>query len=257
MPPREAEREAAPREFGVAPKPGGAGRIRTRRLSSCSSSVPTPDPRMTSPPPGSALASGPDLPGTDDREVVAALRRNDAAAFAAVVRTYGPKLLATARRMLGDEHDARDCLQETFLSAFKAVGTFESKSRLSTWLHRIAVNHALMRLRNRRCRTEVCIDDLLPRFTADGHHVEAPAAWGAEAIDLLAQRESKELLWRAIDRLPDAYREVVVLRDIEGLSTEQTGELLGISANAAKIRLHRARQALRTLLDRHFRDSTP
>lgn len=211
---------------------------------------------MTSPPPQSPAASGPDLPGTDDRELVAALRRGDADAFATVVRVHGQRLLATARRMLGDEHDARDCLQETFLSAFKAVGTFESKSRLTTWLHRIAVNHALMKLRSRRGRPEVCIDDLLPRFTLDGHHVEAPTTWGTESIELLERRESRELLWRAIDQLPDAYREVVVLRDIEGLSTEATGELLGVSANAAKIRLHRARQALRMLLDRHFRDST-
>jgi RNA polymerase sigma-70 factor, ECF subfamily len=212
---------------------------------------------MTIRPPVPSEAKPDDVAQRDEVELVAALRRGDQDAFASLVRVQGRPLLATLRRMLGDEHDARDCLQEAFLSAFRSLATFECKSRLGTWLHRIAVNAALMRLRARRSRPEVPIDELVPTFAPDGHHALAPRAWDEEAIDLLARRESRDLLRGAIDRLPDGYREVVVLRDIEGLCTEQTAEVLGITPNATKIRLHRARQALRTLLDRHFRNDTP
>jgi len=191
----------------------------------------------------------------DEQQFVAALQRGDQDAFATLVRERGRTLLSTLRRMLGNEHDARDCLQETFLSAFRALDGFESKCRLGTWLHRIAVNTALMKLRSRRSGPEVSIDELVPRFSADGHHENAPIAWEDDSIEMLERRENRELLRQAIDTLPAAYREVVVLRDIEGLSTEETGDLLGITPNAAKIRLHRARQALRTMLDRHIRES--
>lgn len=211
----------------------------------------TPDPTATD--------SGPQSPSSGDHPdaaLIVALRGGEPAAFETLVRDQAPALLATARRMLGNEEDACDALQDAFLSAFRTIGSFESKCRLSTWLHRVVVNSALMKLRSRRCRPESSIEDLLPRFHEDGHHVEPLCPWGDEAERSLQSSESRALVWSAIDRLPASYREVVVLRDIEGLSTEQTASLLGTTANAVKIRLHRARQGLRTLLDHHFRDES-
>jgi RNA polymerase sigma-70 factor (ECF subfamily) len=199
--------------------------------------------------PGAGPEAAPDL------ALVQALKRGCADAFETMVREHGRMMLATARRMLGTEDDARDALQEALLAAFRAIATFEEKSRLSTWLHRIVVNAALMRMRARRCRPECAIEDLLPRFHEDGHHIEPPCPWSGRAEQELLRSERAVLVHRAIGQLPPAYREVVVLRDIEGLSTEETGRVLGTSANAVKIRLHRARLALRTLLDRHFRES--
>lgn len=205
--------------------------------------LPTPAPTQTA-----TCASA------DDLLLVRAMQQGDHDAFAVVVREHGRQMLATAKRLLGNEEDARDCLQEMFLAAFRAIGTFEAKCRLSTWLHRIVVNVALMKLRSRRSRPECSIDDLLPGFTEDGHHREPPCPWSEQATQALQSAESRQLLRRAIEELPSAYREVVMLRDIEGLSTDATGQLLGITGNAVKIRLHRARQALRTLLDRHIED---
>jgi RNA polymerase sigma-70 factor (ECF subfamily) len=191
-----------------------------------------------------------------EARLVAALQRGEPEAFATLVREHGRPLLATARRMLGNDDDANDALQETFLSAFRAIAAFEAKSRLGTWLHRIAVNTVLMKLRARRRRPEITIGDLVPQFTADGHHAEPPCPW-SEQIARLHSRESRSILWRGIERLPDAYREVLVLRDIEGLSTEETSLHLGATCNAVKIRLHRARQALRTLLSEYLEDLSP
>lgn len=202
------------------------------------------DPNPAAPHIGVAVSA----PTAEEAALVTSLQRGDEDAFTFVIRDYGRPLLATARRMLGNDEDANDALQETFLSAFQAIRSFEGKSRLGTWLHRIAVNTVLMKLRRRKRSCERSIDDLLPHFHSDGHHVEPPCPFSDAAIAALQSSESRELLWRGIDQLPPAYREVIVLRDIEGLSTEETALHLGITTNAIKIRLHRARQALRTLL---------
>ncbi len=137
-----------------------------------------------------------------DGALVERLRRGDPEAFEALVRQYGGRMLATARRLVGTEDDARDVVQEAFLAAFRAIDTFAGAARLSTWLHRIVVNGALMKLRSRRRRREESIEGLLPRFDDDGHWAE-PAS------------------------------------------------------SAVKTRLHRARQALRTLLEREFLSQAP
>lgn len=206
--------------------------------------------------PPTPVASG-DCPAPHELQLVAALQRGCDDAYATIVRENGRQLLAAARRMLGNEEDARDALQEAFVRAFRSVGSFEGKCRLGTWLHRIVVTSCLMKLRSRRSRPECSIEDLTPRFNADGHHVDPPCPWSDFAVARLQSAESRAILWRAIDDLPAGHREVVVLRDIEQLSTEAASQLLGITPNAVKIRLHRARQALRTLLDRHVKDLKP
>jgi len=189
----------------------------------------------------------------DEAALLIRLRAGDEVAFAQLVRARTSRMLMVARRILGNEEDARDAVQEAFLSVFRSIDGFAEGARLSTWLHRIVVNAALMKLRSRRRRPEESIDDLLPQFAEDGHHAQSVSPWKDTAEVALQRHETRALVRKCIDRLPEIYRTVLLLRDIEELDTEEAAQLLRISANAVKIRLHRARQALRTLLDPHFR----
>ena len=188
--------------------------------------------------------------------LVARLRSGDAAAFEQLVRTQMAALLRVARRMMHSEEDARDAVQDAFVSAFRSIGTFDGTAQLSTWLHRIVINACLMRLRTQRRHPEEDIEDHLPRFVEDGHQLVPNVPWSETAETLLERAEIRVVVRTAIDRLPDNYREVLVLRDLEELSTEEVAKLLGVTANAVKVRLHRARQALRTLLDPYMRPVT-
>lgn len=180
------------------------------------------------------------------------LRANDPRAVETFVRTETPRLLSVARRILRNDEDAKDAVQEGLIAALSSLDGFEGGSQLSTWLHRIVVNAALMKLRSKKCRPEESIDDLLPGFEADGH-ISVPASEWVPADTLILRDETCRLVRASIDRLPDAYRTVLLLRDIEELSTEETAQILGITPVAVKVRLHRARQALRTLLDPSLR----
>lgn len=196
-------------------------------------------------------------PPADPREtaLVQRLRRGDDAAFEEVVRTHSGQFFGVCRRLLGNEEDAREAVQDAFLSAFRALDRFTGQARLSTWLYRIVVNSALMKRRSRGCHPQRSIDDLLPQFDDGGHHVEPPAPW-QPVDDHLLRQETRDLVRQMIDQLPETHRTVLLLRDIQENDTSQTALVLGISENAVKIRLHRARQALRTLLDRHMRGTT-
>jgi len=194
-------------------------------------------------------------PVDDEATLVAQLRAGDEAAFERMVRAYGGRLLAVARRIVGSEEDARDVVQDAFMNAFRSLDRFEGNAKLSTWLHRIAVNAALMKLRTRKRKPEQSIETMLPSFLDDGHHEERFQSWEEPVDKLLEQAETRALVRQQIDALPEGYRTVLVLRDIEGLDTEETANVLGLSVNATKIRLHRARQALRTLLAPHFRST--
>lgn len=189
-----------------------------------------------------------------DARWVARLRAGDEAAYEELVRAYSGRLLAVARRFLRSEEDARDAVQDAFLSAFRAIDGFEGGARLSTWLHRIVVNAALMKLRTRRRKPEQSIDDLLPGFLEDGHMSPAASPWRDLEPDPVERQQLAALLDEAVAGLPEAYRNVLLLRDIEGFDTEETARLMGIQPGAVKTRLHRARQALRTLLDPHLRE---
>ena len=195
-------------------------------------------------------AAGAASPGSraDETLLLERLRAGEEAAFEDLVRRYAGRLLAVARRYLPEEEDARDAVQEGFTSAFRALDRFEGNARLSTWLHRIVVNAALMKLRTRRRKPEQSIDDLLPDFLADGHLASSAQPWQAGADVLAERKEVRALVEKSISQLPESYRTVLLLRDIEELDTEETARQLGISANAVKTRLHRARLALRELL---------
>jgi RNA polymerase sigma-70 factor (ECF subfamily) len=197
-------------------------------------------------------AVGPAAAAVDETALLGALRRGEEWAFEAMVRLYGGRLLAVARRICGNEVDARDALQSAYLSAFRSVERFEGSCQLSTWLHRIVVNMALMRLRTRRRKPEEQMDTLLPAFQEDGHHVEQFSEWAMPADVLLERADARAAVRSCIAQLPDAYRQVLLLRDIEELSTDEVARMLGATPTAVKVRLHRARQALSTLLRREF-----
>jgi len=188
----------------------------------------------------------------DEQSLLLRLRAGDQAAFAELVQANAGRLLAVARRMLRSEDDARDALQDAFLQAFRGIGRFEGGARLSTWLHRIVINTCLMKLRTRGRKPEESIEVLLPKFYSDGHRIDPGPPWRTEIPDPVESREVRTLVRASIDRLPEIYRSVLLLRDIEELSTEETALLLDIKANTVKVRLHRARQALRALLGPHF-----
>jgi RNA polymerase sigma-70 factor (ECF subfamily) len=188
----------------------------------------------------------------DERALLAALRAGEDWAFEKLVRLYGARLLAVARRFTRNEDDAQDVLQSAYLSAFRALAAFEGTCQLSTWLHRIVVNTALMKLRSRRRKPEESIDILLPAFQEDGHHVEQFSEWSTPADRLLERDETRATVRACIDELPETYRTVLMLRDIEELTTQEVAEMLSVTPTAVKVRLHRARQALSTLLRRHY-----
>jgi len=189
----------------------------------------------------------------EESALLARLRDGDDAAYEELVRSYGARMLAVARRFLRNEDDAQDAVQEAFLSAFKAIGRFEGKSRISTWLHRITVNAALMKIRKRKRKPETSIEDLLPQYLEDGHLANPAVQWPRTAEDDLARSETHDIVRAAIGKLPETYRTVLLLRDIEDRDTAETAEALGVTPNAVKIRLHRARQALRELIDPSLR----
>jgi RNA polymerase sigma-70 factor (ECF subfamily) len=184
-----------------------------------------------------------------DALLIARLQAGDPDAYETLVRVHGGRLLSVARRFLPNNEDAQDAVQETFIKAFRAIGTFQERAQLHTWLHRILVNTALMKIRSRRRRPEESIDDLLPAFQADGHQATESREWSDAVVE---REETAALVRRAIAQLPEPYRVVLMLRDIEERDTAETAAVLGTSATVVKVRLHRARQALRTLLDREF-----
>jgi RNA polymerase sigma-70 factor, ECF subfamily len=188
----------------------------------------------------------------DEKALLEALRSGDETAFETMVRLYGGRLLAVARRLTHNDEDARDVVQSAYLSAFRALNNFEGACQLSTWVHRIVVNTALMRLRSRRRKPEESIDVLLPTFQDDGHHVEQFSDWCAPADQLLERKQTRATVRACIQQLAENYREVLILRDIEELSTQEAAEALSMTPTAVKVRLHRARQALSTLLRKEY-----
>jgi len=187
---------------------------------------------------------------SENSSLLAGLRTGDPGAYRKLVQQYGGRMRAVASQIVGSD-EANDCVQDAFLQVFRKIGTFQENSALATWLHRIVVNAALMRLRKRNQQSEVSLDNLMPIFDTTGCRVE-PSYTLLDQPDLAERIEVRTAVLNAIGQLPDDSRQIILLRDVQGLNTDQTAEELGISLSAAKVRLHRARAALKKLLEPTF-----
>jgi len=194
------------------------------------------------------------LPSTVAREdehlLVAAAKGGDAAAFEELVNRYERKIFRLTMNITRNREDAEDAMQDAFMKAYSHLDKFHEASRFYTWLVRIAANEALMRLRKRR-PNQVSLDE--PIETDDDFIPQQIEDWGPSPEQRFAQTEMRDILRGVIEELTPDFRIVFVLRDVEGLSTEETAEAVGISEAAVKSRLLRARLKLRQKLDRHFR----
>ncbi len=182
-------------------------------------------------------------------ELVERLKSGDEYAFETLVRDYSGKMLNVASRFLRCEQDAADAVQDAFVSAFQNIGNFEGNSQLSTWLHRIVVNASLMKLRSQSRRHEEQTGSEVPEFDSRGAHARPVSEWSPEGLTRACAVELKSQVRQYIDELPESYRTVLLLRDIEECDTEETARLLGESPANVKTRLHRARKALRSKIE--------
>jgi len=180
------------------------------------------------------------------------LRNDDAAAIEHWVRAYGGPVLSVARRLLHDEQDARDAAQDAFLVAFRARATVPADVPIPTWLHVFALKAALAKLASRPRSAERAITDFMPRFLPGGIYAETFAPWPDPVEVALARPGTAQKVREAIEALPETYRTVVILRDCEGLSREDTAAIVKTTPAAVKIRLHQGRMALRTLIADHL-----
>ncbi len=181
----------------------------------------------------------------DDRRLVDGLLRGDTDAVEALVDCYGGLIHRVAARMLRDPRDAEEIEQDVLLTVVQKIGTFRGEAAFSSWLYRIIANAAYGRLRVRRERAEVALEPLFPMFDDEGRHVQPVADWSSRLDDPAVAGETRAALSRAIARLPEDYRMVVLLRDVEGMSSQEVADALGLSVAAVKSRLHRARLFLR------------
>jgi RNA polymerase sigma-70 factor (ECF subfamily) len=183
-----------------------------------------------------------------------ALRNGDRAEFAQLVSRYSGQIYRLALKMLKDQQDAEDILQETFIKAYKALPEFEGRSKLSTWLYRIATNEALMFLRRKK------LDTISVEQPAENDEEQAPLQivdWCCLPEGEFMSNEALAHLQDSIDELPESLRVVFLLRDIEGLSTREVANVLDLSETAVKTRLSRARLRLREILTTYFGQRLP
>jgi len=198
------------------------------------------------------MSTTPATSGTfDETSVLARAREGDVAAFGELASRYEQSVFRIARQITQNDEDAEDVLQESFLKAYEHLDSFQGQSKFYTWLVRIAVNEALMKLRKRRTSKTVSLDEQLD--TGEDLVVREIAVWDGTPEDRYAREELRGILDKAIQSLPPIFRSVFVLRDIEELSTEETAQVLDLSVPAVKSRLLRARLQLREKLTRYFK----
>ncbi len=196
---------------------------------------------------GSPLPKAQDQrPDEEERLIVQRVKAGDQQAFEALYRRYVSMVYRQAFKLVGNEAEAEEVVQEVFLTLYEKAKTFRGDSAFSTWLYRLTVNTTLMKLRRRKRSKEVAIEDYLPKYQDDGHHLVRPVVdWSRNPEESLLSLEVQRTLQHALDRLPPVDKAVVVLSDLDGLANKEVGKALGLSVPAVKSRLHRARLFLR------------
>lgn len=184
----------------------------------------------------------------NDRALLERAKQGDTDAFEALVERHRDRVFGVALHLLRSDSDAAEVTQETFLAAWKALANFRGEAEVSTWLHRIAGNFALMRLRKRKVQDKV-EEPPGPAFSDRGTLAEMVADWHPNAEGQVLDAELRSAIEGAVEKLPETHRQVFLLRDVDGLSYEEITEITGESLSAVKSRLHRARLALRAAID--------
>ena len=192
-----------------------------------------------------------------DLTLVEGLRHGDTSALEQLIARYTDRVFRLAYGITSNAADAEEVVQDVFLTVFRKIQTFEGRAALGSWIYRVATNAALIKRRGRRADREISLEPSLPAFLPDGHRAGDPAFlkadWSQTPETNLLSQESREILHQAIADLPEQYRAIVVLRDVQGLSNEETAQVVGESVACVKSRLHRARMALREQLSAHLR----
>ncbi len=187
----------------------------------------------------------------EDLRLVEAALDGSFDAFEELVLRYQEKAYRLAWSLVKDDSDANDVVQDAFLNVYRKLDTYNGDAAFSSWVYRIIVNTALMRLRKRKRRSEVAMDDLGPSFLEDGHHAFTVPEWRVRADEAVENKELREQILAAIDDLEPKYQSVFVLKEIEGLSLKEVGDIMDLSVPAVKSRLHRARLYLRASLEKY------
>ena len=188
-----------------------------------------------------------------DAELVEALRRDSPDATEQLVERFGDRVYRLARRITGSKRDAEEATQDALSTAVRKIGTFDGEAAFGRWLSRIASNAAYEKLHARRRKAgEVVLDDVLPAFDGDGRHFERMADWSERVDERALTAGLLEVLERAIDELPPDYRTALVMHDVEGLSSSDVAETLGINRTAAKSHVHRSRLRVRKQLEEYL-----
>jgi RNA polymerase sigma-70 factor (ECF subfamily) len=191
-----------------------------------------------------------------NRALVELLRSANPAGVEALMEAFATRVYRLAHGVTRNASDAEEVVQDVFVTVARRIGEFEGRSALSTWIYRITMNAALNKRRGKRAEVEVSLEEHLPRFHEDGHREGDRsfllADWSRTPEDELLSEEGRAAVRCAVDALPDHYRAVLMLRDVEGVSNEEAADTLGESVSSVKSRLHRARMALREQLTRRF-----
>src|SRR5438874_3084703 len=187
----------------------------------------------------------------EDLALVQAAREGDIAAFEQLLKRYDRNVFRIAQHITQNREDAEDVVQDAFLKAYENLDQFQGNSKFYTWLVRIAVNESLMKLRRRKTSKTVSMDEDVE--TEEGSMPREFADWSPNPEQQYGQSELSDILRKTIQGLPTSFRTVFVLRDVEGLSTEETAEMLSLSIPAVKSRLLRARLQLRERLNKYFK----
>lgn len=188
----------------------------------------------------------------NDKELVKLISKNSMEAFEELISRYESKAFALALRFTRNQEDAEEVLQDVFATVYRKIDGFQGKSAFSSWLYRIIVNAAFMKLRKRKQKQTVSLEDLAPNIRQQC--VEQDSGFGSKSDSLTMKRELQYMLQAAIGRLPEQYRAVFILRDVDGLSNQEVSEILQLSIPAVKSRLHRSRLMLRKKLQRYWED---
>ena len=187
-----------------------------------------------------------------EEELVREFQAGNRQAYDKIADIYQKKIYSLSYNLTRNQMDAQDVTQEVLLTLFRKINMFQGKSAFSSWVYRITLNSSYMKLRRKKKEPNISIDELMPLFNGAGFQQDKIKDWSENTESLMFANESRNVIKNAVDLLPEKEKVVFLLRDVEGVSTEKTGEILDLTVPAVKSRLHRARLFLRKKLSNYF-----